>query len=146
MKDTYSKLKKFADLQDKNRPTKGTVFSIDGSFIDVYVKAHSFIMRHVQTIGTATYIGQPVTITWDNGIPTAHIVDSAAASSPVVANNELANPTGAPTTGNVDLGNFRIINLAAPVNPTDAVNKQYADNYATGIQPAIKWIMAQTYV
>jgi len=29
------------------------------------------------------------------------------------------------TTGNVDLGNFRIINLAAPVNPTDAVNKQY---------------------
>jgi hypothetical protein len=147
MSDLYANLKKFADTQDKNRPSKGTVFAIDGITVDVFIMAHSTVLRHVQTIGVATAIGQPVTLSWDNGVPTAHIV-GATAPSPIVQNNILTNPSsqGAPSTGDVDMGNYKIVNLAAPVSPNDAVNKQYTDNYATGIQPAIKWIMSQTYI
>lgn len=39
----------------------------------------------------------------------------------------LISSGGGVFTGDLDVGNNNIINLANPVNPTDAVNKQYAD-------------------
>ena len=36
-------------------------------------------------------------------------------------------------TGNLDLGNNRIINLPSPVDPSDAATKEYVDSVATGL-------------
>lgn len=52
--------------------------------------------------------------------------------------NELAIATkvskaGDSMTGNLDMGNNRIIGVATPTDPTDAANKEYVDSVATGL-------------
>src|SRR5438093_7555907 len=41
--------------------------------------------------------------------------------------NRFVNDSGDTMTGNLDLGNFKIINLATPTNNTDVTNKNYVD-------------------
>src|SRR5438093_7231060 len=42
--------------------------------------------------------------------------------------NRFVNDSGDTMSGNLDLGNFKIINLGTPTNLTDVTNKNYVDN------------------
>jgi len=62
---------------------------------------------------------------------------STGGESPVVTvpgvvvnrtSNAILSDGSIPMIANLSIGNFRIINLANPVNPTDAANKRYVDN------------------
>ena len=62
---------------------------------------------------------------------TANITANLTAGN-IESNN--ANFTGTGSfNGNVNLNSYNIINLAAPVNSTDAATKQYVDNIAEGL-------------
>lgn len=66
----------------------------------------------------ANHTGTQLASTISNFIPTVQTV-------PV---NQLA-----PATGNLNMNNYRIINLANPISATDAVNKQYVDGAISAI-------------
>jgi len=66
------------------------------------------------------------------GTSTGSITGTGALTFTAGAGNNNVNlvPTG---TGTVDVGNFRITNVAVPTQSGDAVNKLYVDTYRTGI-------------
>ena len=85
MSDLFDALQQHQKAQDTNLPTRGVIRSIDGSRADVFVPGGTTILRQVQLIGTATAIGQEVVLSWENGIPTAHIVGGASATEAQVS-------------------------------------------------------------
>jgi hypothetical protein len=92
MNDLYQTLKNYEKRQDTKMPTSGAVQRIDGAFVDVVIRGSSTILRHVRSVGVATSMGQPVTLTWENGTPTAHITGSVEMTSSTVAVTK--GPTG----------------------------------------------------
>jgi len=85
MSDLFGALEQYRKVKDTNLPTRGTVRSVDGARVDVLVRGSSTIMRSVNAIGTVSAVGQEVVLTWENGIPTAHIIGGAARSSDLVS-------------------------------------------------------------
>jgi hypothetical protein len=85
MSDLFTALQNYNKAQETNRPTRGVVKLIDGNHVNVLVRGSSTILRHVKAVGAAQAIGQEVVLTWENGIPTAHIVGESAAPSSLVS-------------------------------------------------------------
>jgi hypothetical protein len=83
MTDLYSTLQQYDKSQDKKFPTSGTIARIDGGFVDVTVRGMSTILRNVKCVGSPTTAGQAVVLTWENGVPTAHMTDGSTASTAV---------------------------------------------------------------
>lgn len=74
-----------------------------------------------QYIGTATSLKDA-----DNKLSVAIFANETALSTKV-------DKTGDTMSGNLDMSTNRIIGLSAPVDPTDAANKEYVDSVATGL-------------
>ena len=85
MSDLFDTLQKHNKSLDANRPTRGVVKSVYGDCVNVLVRGSSTILRSVKAIGTASVIGQDVVLTWENGVPTAHIVGGMAAPANLVS-------------------------------------------------------------
>ena len=81
--DLYSQLKQYERGQATKFPTSGTIAGIDGGNVDVSVRGSSSIIRHVKCVGSPTSNGQLVVLTWENGVPTAHITGGGVASTDV---------------------------------------------------------------
>ena len=76
---------------------------------------------------TAQYIGSATSLKdADNKLSVAVFANETAINGKV-------SKTGDTMSGNLDLGSNRIISVAAPVDPTDAANKEYVDSVATGL-------------
>ena len=85
MSDLFDTLQKHNKSLDTNRPTRGVVKSVYGDRVNVLVRGNSTILRNVKVIGTASVVGQDVVLTWENGVPTAHIVGGMAAPANLVS-------------------------------------------------------------
>ena len=99
--DLFAQIKDYEKRQATKFPTSGTVFGIDGPVIDVAVHGSTTVLRNVKVVGTPAATGQPVVLTWENGVPTAHITgtgsspaDTALVRGPAGATGP-AGPTGA---------------------------------------------------
>ncbi len=98
-RDTYSALKQFQRNEDPKRPTSGVVNALRGNLVDVLIRASSTVLKAVKTVGTAQTIGQAVTLTWENGIPTAHILGAMGDNGSLAALAQgPAGPRGDPGT------------------------------------------------
>ena len=115
MADLYSTLKQYEKKQDLKMPATGAVQRIDGSFVDVAIRGNSTILRHVRAVGGVTTVGQPVTLTWENGTPTAHITGSVELTSSVIAVTK--GPTG-------DQGSTGPAGPTGPQGPTGPMGPQ----------------------
>ena len=63
-------------------------------------------------------------------------VNAAIQLSKIEDGLELIKRNGSiPFTGNIDAGNNRVINVATPISPNDAVIKSYADGITSGKSP-----------
>ena len=85
MSDLFDALQQHDKSQATNRPTRGSVQQIDGNRVNVLVRGSSTILRNVKAVGAASVIGQDVVLTWENGIPIAHIVGGTAVSESLVS-------------------------------------------------------------
>ena len=85
MSDLYATLKQYEKHQDLNLPATGIIKFIDGNHVDVLIRGGSSILRHVKAVGAATAAGQEVTLTWDNGNPTAYITGGMGKPADVAA-------------------------------------------------------------
>jgi hypothetical protein len=85
MSDLFEALQQHEKNQDTNLPSRGFVRAIDGNRVNVLVRGGSTILRNVRAIGTPSSIGQAVMLTWENGVPTAHIVGGMASAADLVA-------------------------------------------------------------
>jgi len=90
--DLYSLLEERSVAQNANRPTKGTIRSINGSRVDVLVRGGSTIVSQVRLVGAAVAIGQEVILSWENGLPTAHAIGGNRGSDALVSISR--GPTG----------------------------------------------------
>lgn len=85
MNDLYSALKQHEKAQETNRPTKGVVKSVDGDRVNVLVRGSSTVLRSVKAVGAVTVAGQEVVLSWEKGVPTAHVVGGMAEPQNLVA-------------------------------------------------------------
>jgi hypothetical protein len=83
MTDLYSQLKQYEKNEATKFPTSGTIVRIDGGTVDVSVKGASTIYRHIKCVGAPSATGQLVLLTWENGVPTAHMTDGSVSSSDI---------------------------------------------------------------
>ena len=95
MSDLFSQLQQYEKNQATKFPTSGTIVGIDGGFVDISVRGSSTILRNVRCIGTPTTTGQIVVLTWENGVPTAHIQGGSASSLDVAVVRGPQGNTGA---------------------------------------------------
>lgn len=79
------------------------------------------------TNGSANYISTATSLKDADDLLDAQVKTNADAIGTKVSKS------GDTMTGNLDLGNNRIINLPSPVDPSDAATKEYVDSVATGL-------------
>lgn len=94
MADLYSQIQEYEKGQATKFPTSGTIHRIDGGFVDVAVRGSSSILRNVRCVGSPSATGQAVILTWENGVPTAHMTDGSIASTPTALVRGPQGPTG----------------------------------------------------
>lgn len=82
------------------------------------------------TAGTVTTAAQP-NITSVGTLSSLSVTGNANVGNIGVNNAVIAG--SATFGGNVNMGNFNIINLGTPVNPSDAATKEYVDSVAEGL-------------
>jgi hypothetical protein len=101
MNDLYSKLQQYEKGEARKFPTSGTIARIDGTVVDVSIG--TAILRNVRVVGSPSSVGQVVVLTWENGVPTAHMTDGSMPSSVALIRGPqgpqgeqgLTGPTGA---------------------------------------------------
>ncbi len=131
-----------------NITSVGTLTSLDvtGNVVSGNVYANSGTIGASLLAGTLTTAAQPnitsvgtlgnlnVTNTVDAGNVVTNAITGKTTGVTITATGTNQNITLVPTgTGTVNVGNFVISNVATPVNPQDAANKQYVDEIAQGL-------------
>jgi hypothetical protein len=131
-----------------NITSVGTLTSLDvtGNVVSGNVYANSGTIGASLLAGTLTTAAQPnitsvgtlgnlnVTNTVDAGNVVTNAITGKTTGVTITATGTNQNITLVPTgTGTVNVGNFVISNVATPVNPQDAANKQYVDEVAQGL-------------
>ena len=131
-----------------NITSVGTLTSLDvtGNVVAGNVYANSGTIGANLLAGTLTTAAQPnitsvgtlgnlnVTNTVDAGNVVTNAITGKTTGVTITATGTNQNITLVPTgTGTVNVGNFVISNVATPVNPQDAANKQYVDEVAQGL-------------
>jgi hypothetical protein len=87
---------------------------------------------NITSVGTLGNLN--VTNTVDAGNVVTNAITGKTTGVTITATGTNQNITLVPTgTGTVNVGNFVISNVATPVNPQDATNKQYVDEIAQGL-------------
>ena len=87
---------------------------------------------NITSVGTLGNLN--VTNTVDAGNVVTNAITGKTTGVTITATGTNQNITLVPTgTGTVNVGNFVISNVATPVNPQDATNKQYVDEVAQGL-------------
>jgi hypothetical protein len=94
MADLYKQIRAYEKRRDAKFPTSGTIARIDGGLIDVRVPGSSAILRNIKTVGTPVSVGQQVMLTWENGIPTAHLTGGSVAGTGVALVRGPQGPQG----------------------------------------------------
>jgi hypothetical protein len=131
-----------------NITSVGTLTSLDvtGNVVSGNVYANSGTIGANLLAGTLTTAAQPnitsvgtlgnlnVTNTVDAGNVVTNAITGKTTGVTITATGINQNISLVPTgTGTVNVGNFVISNVATPVNPQDAANKQYVDEVAQGL-------------
>jgi hypothetical protein len=81
MTDLYTQLKQYEKNEAQKFPTSGTVVGIDGGLVDVQPRGTTTIIRNVRVVGTPSSTGQQVVLTWESGVPTAHVTGGSSSSA-----------------------------------------------------------------
>jgi hypothetical protein len=123
-----------------------TSLDVTGNIVSGNVYANSGTIGANLLAGTLTTAAQPnitsvgtlgnlnVTNTVDAGNVVTNAITGKTTGVTITATGTNQNITLVPTgTGTVNVGNFVISNVATPVNPQDAANKQYVDEVAQGL-------------
>lgn len=79
LKSMHQTVKQIIDRQEVKKPSRATVYSIDGRRIDVYVPGSPGIMRHIEVVGEIERlrVGVTVALRWEHDRPQAMIVAEA---------------------------------------------------------------------
>jgi len=136
---TWSSDKINTELGNKVNTTALATVASTGNFSDIEGKPTTLAGYGITDAGTGTGTGNSLLMSGDatqnttglvtisnNAITTAKILDGTVSNADLDKSNISLSGFGAPTA-NIPMGGFKITNLAAPVNPKDAVNKSYVD-------------------
>jgi hypothetical protein len=79
LKSVHQTVKQIMDRQEVKRPTRATVYAIDGKRIDVYVPGSPSVMKHIEVVGEIERIrvGDSVALRWEHDRPQAMVVAEA---------------------------------------------------------------------
>lgn len=130
-----------------NLPQSDKTLSKDGGFADAKATSEAIKNATVGIDGTLENQGQAADAkavgtkfnTIENAITE---INSAVSTAQGTADNALSK-TGGDMSGNINMGEKNITNLAAPTNDNDAVNKKYVDEKyfsETVTLTASKWV------